>query len=339
MTKNVTIKDVAKHAECSVGTVSRVINNKSVSIKTREAVERSMRELGYTPNAIAQSMRTNTTKAIALVVNDISNPLFSGIAKAAGDVLRAHGYFLLISNTNNNPEMECEILETLMQRRIDGLIIAVADEKNKEIQSMLAKVRFPVVLLDRELNQEYDSVCDDHFSGMEQAVRYLMDMGHSKIHLISGGVQIRPGRERIEGFKSTFRNRNIELNDNSISQGRLDSSYGYEEAIKALQSPDRPTAIIAAGNQIFTGVLRAIKRCNLEIPDDISVIACDDIDLTTLMRPSITVISRSIVDIGRVTAELLINRITDLSNTSKRQILLPTELLVRESCAKPPARK
>jgi LacI family transcriptional regulator, galactose operon repressor len=335
MTNNVTIKDVARDAECSVGTVSRVINNKSVSIKTREAVERSMRELGYTPNAIAQSMRTNTTKAIALVVNDISNPLFSGIAKATGDVLRAHGYFLLISNTNNNPEMECEILETLMQRRIDGLIIAVADEKNKEIQAMLDKVRFPVVLLDRELNHEYDSVCDDHFTGMEQAVRYLMDLGHTKIHLISGSEKIRPGRERIGGFKSAFKNRNVDFNNNLISEGRLDSAYGYEEAIKALNSPERPTAIIAGGNQIFTGVLRAIKRCNLDIPRDISVIACDDVDLTVLMRPSITVISRSIPDIGRATGELLFNRIKDPSNLSKRQILIPTELLVRESCAKP----
>lgn len=331
--KYITIKDVAKQAGYSVGTVSRVINNKPVSKKTRDAVLKTMAELGYTPNAIAQSMRTNTTKAVALVVNDISNPLFSGIAKAAEDVLRLQGYFLLISNTNNNPEIECEIVETLRQRRIDGMIIAVSDESNKTTQDILKNVNFPVVLLDRELPQEYDTVCDDHFQGMEQAVKYLMDLGHKNIKLISGSEKIRPGRERIEGFRSAFRKKKISVSNEQISQGRFDSVYGYEQAYKSLTSHNPPTAIIAGGNQIFTGVLRAIRSCKLQIPGDISVIACDDIDLTTLMSPPITVITRNLRDIGRVTGELLLSRIFDKGEDDAcKHILMPTELVVRESC-------
>ncbi|MEX2525255.1 MAG: LacI family DNA-binding transcriptional regulator [Gammaproteobacteria bacterium] len=330
--KNVTIKDVARQAGYSVGTVSRVINNKPVSAKTRDAVLKTMVELGYTPNAIAQSMRTNTTKAVALVVNDISNPLFSGIAKAAEDMLRTQGYFLLISNTNNDPKIECEIVETLRQRRIDGMIIAVSDESNKKTQEVLGSVSFPVVLLDRELPQEYDSVCDDHYQGMEQAVKYLMDLGHQNIKLISGSDKIRPGRVRIEGFKNAFRKKNIVVKEEQISQGRFDSVYGYEEAYKALTSRTPPTAIIAGGNQIFTGVLRAVKSCKLEIPRDISIIACDDIDLTTLMRPPITVITRNLREIGRVTGDLLMSRILNPAETTRRRILMPTELVVRESC-------
>lgn len=330
--KNVTIKDVARQAGYSVGTVSRVINNKPVGAKTRDSVLRTMVELGYTPNAIAQSMRTNTTKAVALVVNDISNPLFSGIAKAAEDILRLQGYFLLISNTNNNSEIECEIIETLRQRRIDGLIIAVSDESNKKTQQALSSVNFPVILLDRELPQDYDSVCDDHYQGMEQAVKYLTDLGHENIKLISGSEKLRPGRVRIEGFRNALLKKKISINEKQISQGRFDSVFGYEEAYKALSSQNPPTAIIAGGNQIFTGVLRAIKTCNLKIPQDISVIACDDIDLTTLMRPSITVIKRNLRDIGRVAGELLLSRIMEKSDSDKRRILMPTELVVRESC-------
>jgi len=334
--KYITIKDVAKQAGYSVGTVSRVINNKSVSKKTRDAVLKTMAELGYTPNAIAQSMRTNTTKAVALVVNDISNPLFSKIAKAAEDVLRLQGYFLLISNTNNNPDAECEIVETLRQRRIDGMIIAVTDESNERTQEILKNVNFPVVLLDRELPQEYDSVCDDHFQGMEQAVKYLMDLGHTNIMLISGSEKIRPGRQRIEGFRSAFKKKDIPVREEQISEGRYDSVYGYEQAYKALTSHNPPTAIIAGGNQIFTGVLRAIRSCKLAIPQNISVIACDDIDLTTLMSPPITVITRNLRDIGRVTGELLLRRIFEKSmDQTRKHILMPTELLVRESCQNP----
>jgi LacI family transcriptional regulator len=332
--KRITILDVANRAGLSVGTVSRVLNDKPVSRKALDAVTQAIEELGYAPNAVAQSMRTQTTRAIGLVVNDISNPLFSGIARSLDEVLHASGYSLLIANTDNDPRREQLIIDSLKQRRIDGLAIAVSDETNDRTTKLLRSVEFPVVLLDRELEIPADKVCDDHSKGMKKAVRYLFDLGHRDIALITGGNDVRPGRERAQGFLEAFREGGIAIEEGRLRQGRLDSSFGYEEACVLLKETPRPTALIAGGNQILAGVLRALRQLDIRIPTDLSLISCDEIDLTALMNPPITVITREIRRIGTITAELLLRRIAGQPTDEYSRQIVPTELLVRESCAR-----
>jgi LacI family transcriptional regulator len=196
-----TIRDVAAQAGVSVGTVSRVLNGKPVSNRVLGLVNSAIQNMGYTPNAVAQSMRTKSTRAVGLIVNDISNPLFSGIAKSLDDGLSESDYSLLIASTNNDPRRERVILESLKQRRVDGLAIAVTDERDAGITSTLRRVEFPVVLLDRDLDIAADSVWDEHASGMKKALRYLFDLGHEDIALITGDNSIRPSRERARGFR------------------------------------------------------------------------------------------------------------------------------------------
>jgi len=333
MGTRMTIRDVAVRAGVSVGTVSRVINHKPVSARSRTLVSAAMQEMGYTPNAVAQSMRTRNTRAVGLVVNDISNPLFSSIAKAAEEVLREKNYWLLISNTDNDPVRERIIIESLVQRHVDGLMIAVSDETDVQTNGLLQRVEFPVVLLDRELRHKADAVCDDHAAGMRKAVRYLFDLGHREIALISGGANVRPGRERVEAFRKVFAERGLSANERWIRQARFDALYGYQEAHDLLSAHPRPTALIAGGNQIFTGALRAIRQLELAIPADLSVVSCDDIDLTVLLDPAITVIARNMERIGQVAAELLLRRISGKSDGERCRHIVATELIVRDSCA------
>ncbi len=332
--KRVTIRDVANRAGLSVGTVSRVLNHKRVSRKALEAVTQAIEELGYAPNAVAQSMRTQTTRAVGLVVNDISNPLFSGIARALDEVLHARGYSLLIANTDNDPRRERLIIDSLKQRRIDGLAIAVSDETDVHTTALLRSVEFPVVLLDRQLEIPADKVCDNHSNGMKKAIRYLFDLGHRDIALITGGNDVRPGRERARGYLEAFREGGIPVNEGRLRQGRLDSSFGYEEACRILKEEPRPTALVAGGNQILTGVLRAVRQFDIRIPTDLSLISCDEIDLTALMNPPITVITRDIERIGTLAAELLLRRIAGQPTADYSRQVVSTELLVRESCAR-----
>ena len=196
MQRRISVRDVARQAGVSVGTVSRVINHKPVSPEMSATVNKAMRDMGYTPNAVAQSMRTKTTYTVALVVNDISNPLFSSIAKGAEQILREENYSLFIANTDNNPQREKLIIQSLVHRRVDGLMIAVADETSADTNSILRSLDFPVTLLDREIDLSMDAVCDEHAVGMKTAVRYLFDLGHRDIALITGGDNVRPGRER-----------------------------------------------------------------------------------------------------------------------------------------------
>ncbi len=332
MQGRISVRDVARQAGVSVGTVSRVINRKPVSPKMVAIVNRTMREMGYTPNAVAQSMRTKTTYTAALVVNDISNPLFSSIAKGAEQILREKNYSLFIANTENNPQREQLIIQSLVHRRVDGLIIAVADERSANTKSILRSVDFPVTLLDREVDLSMDAVCDEHALGMKTAVRYLFDLGHKDIALITGGDNVRPGRERAAGFREAFRERGLAVMDSWLRQGRLDALFGFAQAREILSSQPRPTALIAGGNQILSGVLRAIRQLQLRIPNDLSLVSCDDIDLTVLMNPPITVIARDIERIGRVAAELLLRRMSKTIETDAIKLSIPTELIVRDSC-------
>lgn len=332
MQKRTTIREVASRAGVSVGTVSRVINGKSVGGKTIESVRKAMLDLGYTPNAVAQSMRTKNTRAIGFVINDISNPLFSTIAKATEKILRDEGYCLLMASTDNDPDREQLIIESLKQRRVDGLIVAVSDEKRRETNHLLETAEFPVVLLDREMDSKLDSVCDDHASGMRKALRYLFDLGHRKIALITGSENIRPGRERVAGFRQAYKERGLKIPENLIHHARFDTAYGYEEAYEILTSTNRPTAIVAGGNQIFSGLMRAVRQLDIRIPEDLSIISCDDIDVTVLMNPPITVIARDMERIGALAGEIIIRRVTESAKDGRFAHVIPTELIVRESC-------
>ncbi len=332
--RRATIRDVAILASVSIGTVSRVLNGKSVSSRVLESVNAAIQALGYTPNAVAQSMRTRSTRAVGLVVNDISNPLFSGIAKGLDNYLSERDYSLLIANTDNDLRRERVIVESLKQRRVDGLAIAVSNERDEGIKSVLQNVGIPVVLLDRELNIIADSVCDDHANGMKKALRYLFDLGHEDIALITGDDSIRPGRERALGYRDAFTEIGKQVAESRIIQGRLNSLFGYDEACKLFGGETRPTAIIAGGNQILAGILRAVRRYRISIPHDVSLISCDEVDIAALMNPAITVISRDIHRAGQLAAELLLRRIHGDSDNGVSQQFIPTELVVRESCAR-----
>ena len=332
MQRRISVRDVARQAGVSVGTVSRVINHKPVSPEMSATVNKAMRDMGYTPNAVAQSMRTKTTYTVALVVNDISNPLFSSIAKGAEQILREENYSLFIANTDNNPQREKLIIQSLVHRRVDGLMIAVADEKSADTNSILRSLDFPVTLLDREIDLSMDAVCDEHAVGMKTAVRYLFDLGHRDIALITGGDNVRPGRERAAGFREAFRERGLAVMDTWLRQGRLDAPFGFAQAREILSAQRRPTALIAGGNQILSGVLRAMRQLQFRIPNDLSLVSCDDIDLAVLMNPPITVIARDTERIGRVAAELLLRRMSRIIKTDAIKLSIPTELIVRDSC-------
>jgi LacI family transcriptional regulator len=331
--KRVNIRDVAARAGVSVGTVSRVINRKPVSPETLALVNQAMRAIGFTPSAIARSMRTRSTLAVGFVINDISNPLFATVAKAAEKVLREQSYSLLIASTDNDPARERLIIESLIQRRVDGLMIAVTDETDDETRSLLRSVDFPVTLLDRDMDEPFDSVCDDHGPGMRKAIRYLFDLGHRDIGLITGADNSRPGRERARGFREAYAEHGLPLPERWLRQGRLDAHYGQAQTFEILSANPRPTALVAGGNQIFAGMLRAIRRLGLVIPRDLSVISCDDVDLTVLTDPPVTVISRNLDEVGRVAAELLLRRIRGTGDGERYCHVMPTELILRESCA------
>jgi LacI family transcriptional regulator len=335
MTKNVTIKEVAHTAGVSIGSVSNVLNgNSSVKIATETKVRAAMKKLGYRPNASAQSMRTKTTRAIGFVINDISNPIYAEIAKAAENVLNRYGYHLILIDSDNRSGQEVEILSMLNSGRVDAIVITLSDEKDPNVLEALHSTDVPVIMLDRDADFSLNSVNIDYARGVEKAVTYLADLGHQDIALICGSDSIRPGRECISGYKSAIERCYKSVAENLVRSGPLGKEFGYQQTLELLRSRDRPTAIICGGNRIFAGALKAIKQLHIDIPEQLSVIACDDTDLTSFATPSYTVLTRDTQELGEAVAGQVIESLQAGKSRPCNNILLEAELLIRESCAR-----
>jgi LacI family transcriptional regulator, galactose operon repressor len=333
--KSVTLHDVAREAAVSISTVSRVLNDQPyVRPEVRERVTAASRALGYRPDVAARSMRTGTTGAVGLVVSDISNALFASIAKAADLALSPRGYALMIANSANDPEHEAELIAAFRQRRLDGLIIAAADERAPGLAARVGAFQ-AAVLLDRDVpGSRVDSVLSDHGAGMARAIGHLASLGHRRISLITGTPAQRGSRVRIESYHEELSLLGIPRDDALCRAHAMTVADGYRELEWVMALPDPPTAIIAGNNQVFAGLFAAVRDLGLRIPEDVSVVACEETELTALHSPPLDVVRRDMDDLGRTAAELLLARLAE-PRRRPRQIVLPTTFEARGSSAGP----
>ena len=331
--KRPTVVDVASRAGVAVGTVSRVINHsEAVSPTTRDAVWRAIADLGFRPNNVARSMRTRVTRTIGFVVPDISNPLFSVIARAAEGTLQNMGYLLNLANSGDSVEREVKLISDFAERQCDGLIFVTNNESDVRMIEALRAVRLPLVALDRDINLHIDKVMTDHARGMRLAVNYLLELGHRRIALINASELIAPGRERLRGFREAHAEFGLRVDESLIRAGRLDQEFGATQLGALLDLRRPPTALIAGGNQILVGVLRALQLRELTVPRDLSLISCDDTAVTQVSSPPITVVDRDLAQIGRTAAQILIDRLSGQNPSQATRAFLPTELKIRASC-------
>jgi LacI family transcriptional regulator len=330
-----TIKEVAERARVSVSTVSRVLNDyRFVSPAARQRVTEAMQELDYRPDMSARSMRTGTTRAVGFVVSDITNPVFAAIAKGADAVLHPHGYSLVLANSGGDPEHEAELVAALRQRRVDGLIAAVADERSPGLADRLSRVP-ACVLFDRDVpGSGADAVCSDHAAGIEEALGRLAVLGHTRVGMIAGRQSQLGSRARVAAYRRVVPRLGLDRDRDLVVTGKLSRETGYLAARELLGLADPPTALIAGNNQLTVGVLQALHELDLRVPADLSLVACDDIDLARMHEPAIDVVDRDPEEHGRAAAELLLRRLAD-PDAPPRRVTLPTSFVVRASSDAP----
>jgi LacI family transcriptional regulator len=331
-----TIKDVARRAGVSLGTASRVLNgHKSVSDAMRTRVEQAMRDLGYRPDAVAQSMRRGVTRTIGILIRDITVPVLAGFVKSAQDILHDAGYTLFLAGSEDRRERELEILNAYSRRRIDGLIMTTASEHDPVLLKAREALRIPVVLLDRDTPVTFDAVQIAHREGTRQAVNQLLDLGHRRIALLSGPETVRPASDRLLGYQDAFKARGLDFDPDLVRTQSFTADFGYVETATLLNQPQSPTAIVVGGIAMLAGALRAIRAHSLRIPEDISVIGSSDSDLAELATPAITVVRWNFAEIGKAAAQLVLDRIERDPDRPPRRVKFPTEFVQRASCGPP----
>ncbi|GGC69944.1 LacI family DNA-binding transcriptional regulator [Chelatococcus reniformis] len=333
-----TIKDVARAAGVSLGTASRVINsNATVNPKLRVKVLEAISILGYSPNAVAQSMRLKTTQAIAIIIRDITVPGFSHFIKSAQEILYDAGYVLMLAASEDSKDRELGILNSLARRRIDGLIMSTMSENDEDLVAAREEVGVPIVLLDREPTGTADAIILGYREGTQQAVEYLLNLGHARIALITGSLETRPGRERFLGYEDAFAAAGLAVDRRLMRARNFTPEYAFVESTAMLNGRDPPTAIIAGGVAMLPGVMRAIAASNLRIPADISVIGSINSELSELATPPITVVNVDYRAIGIEAARLLLDRLDNALEDPPRRLKFGTSLIIRQSCAPPTA--
>jgi len=339
-----TINDVAQLAGVSRATASRALAGYGrVSDETTSVVRKAATTLGYRPNEVARAMRAGKTKTIGLVViSDFTNAFFDRATKAIIDAAKQHGYQTVVSHTDENIENERQAVQTLIEKRVDGLILVPSSDTDHEHLAESRLGSTPVVLIDRTLDDlNFSSVTTGDFDGARDAVRFAFELGHRNMAFIVavpnliGATSERPHIpistvvERTNGFEQG-------ILDFKIQPQMLfceDSQEGAEAAVqKLLSATDRPSVVFTSNNDMLLAVLRVAGRLKISIGKELSVISFDDSPWAAAMSPAITVISRPVQELGRRAIELLVESIK--GGVAIRREVLPTSLIVRDSVAK-----
>jgi LacI family transcriptional regulator len=337
-----TISDVAKRAGVSAMTVSRVVNGTGyTSAETRARVEAAIEELGYVPNALARQLRSKRTKSIALLVSDISNPFFTTIARGVEDFFVSHGYSVMFCNTDEDAAEEEQYLLMLIERQIDGVLLVPARSSGESF-SLLAGHHVPVVVIDRRVAaRNVDSVRCDSEAGAHALVQHLVELGHRRIAVLTGSRMISTSADRVAGARRALEEAGLDLPEELVhyggfNYGKSNQASGQRMALEMLEAAgERPTAVFCANNFIGFGAIRALRETGLRVPDDISVVAFDDLPEEWISEPFLTVARQPAYEIGRVAAARLLDQITGVQSPSGESVILPYELIIRRSAAPP----
>lgn len=337
-----TMSDVARRAGVSTMTVSRVVNGTGyTSSDTRARVEAAIAALGYVPNALARQLRSKRSKTIALVVSDITNPFFTTIARGVEDFFIGHGFSVMYCNTDEDEAEEEQYLLMLIERQVEGILLVPARSSGKSLR-LLGRRHLPVVVLDRRVAaRNVDSVRCDSEAGAHALVEHLVALGHRRIAVLTGRRSVSTSIDRVAGARRALEEAGLSLPDELVFWGRFNlgkanQADGHRMAQKMLDAPGaRPTAVFCANDFIAFGAIRALREAGLVVPDDISVVAFDDLPSEWVSDPFLTVAAQPAYEIGNRAASRLLDHITGARPPTGESVILPFELIARRSSAPP----
>ncbi|HEY4356442.1 MAG TPA: LacI family DNA-binding transcriptional regulator [Acidobacteriaceae bacterium] len=336
--QNPTIKDVAKLAHVGLMTVSRVINDHpAVRATTRKKVEAAIAQLGYQQNEAARLLKGQRSKIIGLIVPDLSDIFFAACAHTVQHIARTQGYMTLVVASERDSELEVQQAELMAKRMISGLLLVSSIRDDDDRIERLQNLDLPIVAFDRPLpGLNTDAVLVENRTGAEDAVGHLLKHGHQRIACVGYDENVYPVRERIAGYRHVLQNAGQKP---QIALGLLtmDAVRSWLETVLATKTP--PTAIFALNHRTAIFCLQVLTEKGIKIPEQMALVGFDDFDLATVVKPPLTTVAQSPVELARRSMHLLLERIQGQRGDSEHEpakILLPAKLMIRESCGHHP---
>lgn len=329
------IRVVARRAGVSISTVSRYLNDRSVSPAAKEAIAVAIKELKYLPNRIARSLKMKRTNTVGMVIPDITNPYFPEVVKGVESVAREAGFSLLLFETGEDPTTEWEQLLTLLALRCDGclLIPAPSGSVDPERRQRLADYPLPLVYVDRHLGVEgVDAVGTDNRRAADEAVRHLAKLGHTRIGLLDSTLEASSHRDRALGYQDALQQAGLAFDPKYVVRVPPTVADGFAATVKLLETSPRPTALFSLSNRSGIGALKAISARGLRCPEDIGLVSYDDYEWQEAFRPRLTTVGQPAFLVGQRAGELLIARILGKGPPTPESVVLSSRLVVRESC-------
>ncbi|MEH7392560.1 LacI family DNA-binding transcriptional regulator [Bacillus sp. JJ1474] len=301
----VSIKDVAKHTGLSVATVSRVLNNKGyVSEDSRKKIEQAIAELNYKPNAVARSLFKKQSKTIGLMLPDIMNPFFPELARAVEDVAIKLGYTVILCNSDEDRAKEQVYLDMMMQKYVDGLIVA----SNTMTAEQIEKIKIPIVSIDREISKGLPTIIVENRKGARLAASFLKELGRQRIAHIRGPHDIFTADERCKGYREIV-SQEPWFKETFIAEGDFSMQTSFDATMKLLQLHPDIDGIFAANDTSAIGTIKAVHKLGKKVPEDIAIVGFDGIMMSTATTPELTTVVQPIYELGEKAATLLVQLI------------------------------
>lgn len=332
-----TMADVARRAGVSEAAVSYVFNDRpGVGAQRRRRILEAAEELGFRPNRVAKALRAGRTHALGLLVGEIQHPAYWEFATGAIKRAEAHGYSVFITVAGDDGRIPEAQVQALEEHQVDGLIFTTAVEADRPMLELLIRRRVPIVLFSRRLaGLEVDFVGVDEIAGGRRQVDHLVRLGHRRIGILSGPSRSSAVAERVAGNRAALRSAGLELPPAWYAEGALTPEQGYEMGQKVLgQGGPRPTALVCSSDPIALGAIDAAWDLGLRVPEDVAIVGFDDVTPGASRPIQLTTVRAPRAEMGALAMNLLLERVQD-DRLDAREVILPSELVVRRTCGAP----
>ena len=332
-----TLKDLARETGLGLATLSKYFNGGTVREKNRLLIEAAVKKLRYVPNEVARSLKTQQTRVIGVIIPELSNAFITSIISSMEDILRKHDYAVIVCDCRSNAKREKEAVEFLMHRRVDGLINMATDTTGAHLKMPLA-AGIPVLLIDRlieSLRGKASAVIIDNVHAAGQAVRKLTDFGHRRIGLVLGSPELYTTNQRLTGYLNALEEAGITPSEEYIRYGDYTMDGGYQAVQDLLKLKSRPTALFVTNFEMTLGAMLALQHNNIRVPEDLSVIGFDKLELFGEIFPNLTLIRQPQMSIGREAAGLMLDILSEKDSFAPRIVTLTTELTEGSSVSRP----